>query len=125
MAALLGGSLTIRTSISADIFNANINMSHHHKKASDNNSKNDGSSAVKPTPPCAVKSKVATTTPKMSIFFNQSGDIKIGYFGIFKFVDSQMDHHETFGEDPMIFPANPTKQNKTTSEKELYALSEI
>ena len=43
--------------------------------------KNDGSSAVTSTPPCVIKSKVAITTPIMSILFNQSADIKVGYFG--------------------------------------------
>ena len=67
----------------------------------------------KSAPHLMVKSKVAITTPKMSMFLNQSVDIKVGYFGHFEFVDSQRAHHETFGDDPMIFTANPTNQNKT------------
>ena len=56
----------------------------------------------------------------MSILFNWSEDIKVGHFGKFEFVDSQRAHCETFGEVPTIFLANPTNQNKTMTEKELY-----
>ena len=56
----------------------------------------------------------------MSILFNQSEYIKVGYFGKFEFVDSQRAHCENFDKDPMVFPANPTNQNKTMTEKELY-----
>ena len=61
----------------------------------------------------------------MSILFNQSEDIKVGYFGRFEFLDSQIYHLETFGDDPILFHANPTNQNKNISEKELYAFYEI
>ena len=81
MSALLGGSSTIRTSDSADIFYDKTDVEHQKKEASDDNGDNDGSSAVMSTPPCVSKSKVATTTPKMSILFNQSEDIKVGHFG--------------------------------------------
>ena len=87
--------------------------------------KNDGIGAVTLTPPHASKYRVAITTPKMSILFNQSEDTKVGYFGKFELVDSQRSHCKTFGKNPMLFPANPTNQNKTTAEKELYALSEL
>ena len=90
---------------------------HQHKEASDENGENDGSSAVTSTPHRANKSIVATTTPKMSILFNQLEDIKVGYFGHFEFVDSQRAHRETFGDNPMLFPANLTNQNKTMAEK--------
>ena len=56
----------------------------------------------------------------MSILFNQSEYIKVGYFGKFGFLDSQRAHLETFGKDPMLFPANPINRNKTMEEKELY-----
>ena len=61
----------------------------------------------------------------MSMLFNQLVDIKVGYFWNFEFVDIQRAHCETFGDDPMIFPDNPTKQDKTMLEVELYALSEL
>ena len=115
MSALLEVSSTIRTSGSADIFDAKTNVAHNHKESSDDNGNNYGSSADTSNPPCASKSQVATTTPKISIIFNQSADIKVGSFGNFKFVDSQRARRETFGGDPMIFPANPTNQNKTMS----------
>ena len=108
MDAFLEGSLNIRTSVSADIFDAKTDVAHQHKEASANDVKNDGSSAVTSTPPCARKYRVYTTTPKMSILFNQSAYIKVGYFGKFEFVDIQRDHHETFGDDPMIFTSKPT-----------------
>ena len=82
MASLLGGSSTIRTSASADLFDDKTDVAHQHKDASDNDGKNCGSSAVTSTPPRMGKSKLATTTPKTSILFNQSEDIKVGHFGI-------------------------------------------
>ena len=124
MADLLGGSSTIRTSVSDDIFNAKTYVAHHHKQASNNYGTKDGSSTGTSTPPCAVKYKVATNTPETSILFNQLEDIKVGCFGRFEFVDSQSAQSETFRNDPMIFPDNPTNQNKTTVEKELQALSD-
>ena len=87
--------------------------------------KNDGSGVVTLAPPRASKYRVAITTPKMSILFNQPEDIKVGYFGKFEFVDIQRAHCETFGDEPMLFPDNPTNQNKTMTEKELYAFSEL
>ena len=122
---LLGGSSTIRTIDSVDIFDAMNDAANKHKYASDNNGKNYGSIAVTSTPPCAVISKVATNTPKMIIIFNQSADIKVGYFGNFELVYIQRDHRENFSDNPTIFPANPTKQDKTTPEKSIYALSEL
>ena len=80
---------------------------------------------VKSTPPHAVIAEVSTTTPKMSVFFNQSAEIKAGYFGKSKFVNRQRDHHETFRKHPTIFSSKPTKQEKTMSEEELYAFSEL
>ena len=80
MAALLKGSSTIRTSVSADIVYDKIDVVYQHKEASDDDGDNDGSSAVASTPPYASKYIVATTTPKFSILFNQSEDIKVGYF---------------------------------------------
>ena len=85
MAALLGGSSAIRTSVNADVFDAKTDVSHPQKQASDDDGENNGSSAVRSTPPCTGISKAATTTPKMSILFNQSEDIKFGYFGKFEF----------------------------------------
>ena len=61
----------------------------------------------------------------MSILFNRSEDIKVGYFGNFEFVDSQIAHREISGNKPILFNAKPTKHNKTTAEKELYAFSEL
>ena len=61
----------------------------------------------------------------MSILFNQLEDIKVGYFGVFEFVDSQRAHRKTFIDEPMLYPANPTNQNKTIAEKELYEFSEL
>ena len=81
MAALLWGSSTIITSVGADIFDDKTDVAHQHKEASDNDGKNDWGSAVTPTPPCTGKNKVANTIPKRSILFNQSADIKVGYFG--------------------------------------------
>ena len=69
MAALLEGSSTIITSISADIFDAKTDVAHQNKESSDENGDNDGSSAVTSTPPRARKSRVDTTTLKMSILF--------------------------------------------------------
>ena len=83
MDALIEGSSTIRTSVSADLFGANTDVAHHHKDSCDVNGENYGSSLVTLTPPCMFKSKVATTKPKMSILSNQSADIKVGYFGNF------------------------------------------
>ena len=117
--------MTIRTSVSDDIFDAKTDVAHKHKEASDNNGKNDGIIVVTSTPPCASKSRVATTTPKMIILFNQSEYIKVGYFGKFEFVDIQRSHCETFGDNPMLIPANPTNQNKTMAEKELYVFYEL
>ena len=65
---------------------------HQHEEASEDNGESDGSILVTSTPPCAVISKVATTTPKMGMLFNQSENIKVGYFGEFEFVDSQRAH---------------------------------
>ena len=118
MAALFGGSSTIWNSVSAVLFDYNTNMAHQRKEASDINGKNNWISVVTQTPPCAVKSNVATTTPEMSTLFNQSADIKVGYFGIFEFVDIQRSQCETFGDNLINFPPNPTKQNKTMAEKE-------
>ena len=70
MAALLGGSSTIRTSASADIFDDKTNVAHNHKEASDKDGDNDGSIEVMPNPPCVSKYIVANNTPKMSILFN-------------------------------------------------------
>ena len=112
MAALLGGSSTIRTSASAGLFDDKTDVAHQRKEASDDDGKNYGSSAVTPTPPCVGKSKVATTTPEMSILFNQSKDIKVGNFLIIEFVDSQRDHRGTFGKFPTIFNDKPTNHNK-------------
>ena len=109
---LLGGSQTIRTSVSADIFKDETNAGHHPKEGSDNDSNNNGISATTSTPPRVGKSKVATTTPKMVILFNQSEDIKVVYFGCFEFLYSQRAHSETFGGNPMICPDTPTKQDK-------------
>ena len=113
MAALLGGSSTIRTSATADIFDDKTNVAHQHKEDSDNDGRNYGSSVVTPTPPRVGKSTGATTTPKMSILFNQSEDIKVGHFVKIEFVYRQRAHRETFGEVLRIFLANPTNQNKT------------
>ena len=55
---------------SANIFNDKTDVAHQHKEASDEDGKNYGSSAVMPIPPHVGKSKVATTTPKISILFN-------------------------------------------------------
>ena len=117
MDAFLEGSLNIRTSVSADIFDAKTDVAHQHKEASGDDGNNDGSSEVTLTPICISKSRVATTTPKISILFNQLEDIKVGYFGSFEFLDIQRSHCETFVDNPTIFPANPTNQNKTMSEK--------
>ena len=117
MAALLEGLSTIRTSVSADIFDANTNVDHKHKETSDNNGNIYVSSTVTLTPPHAINSKVDTTTPKMSILFNQLTDIKDGYFGKFESVDSQRACRETFCKNPILFPANQTNQNKTMVEK--------
>ena len=100
-------------------------MVNQHKEASENNVENNGSSVFTLTPPRAGKYKVATTTPKMSILFKQSTDIKFDYFGNFGFLYSQMAHRDSFGDDPMIFSTNPTNQNKNMSEKEIYAFSEL
>ena len=115
MAALIRGSSTITTSVSADVFDAKTDVAHHHKEASDDNDNKSGSGKVTSTSPCEGKSKVATTTPKMSILFNDLADIKVGYVGKIEFVDSQRAHHETFGDNPIIFPANPTNHIKTIS----------
>ena len=80
MASLIGDSLNIRTIVRAYPFDAKTDVAHHHKEASDKNGYNDESSAVTLTPIWASKYKVATTTPKMNIMFNQSEDIKVGYF---------------------------------------------
>ena len=125
MAALLGGSSTIRTITSANIFNDKTDVAHQHKEASDDDGKNYGSNAVTPIPPQVGKSKVATTTPKVSILFNQQEDIKVGHFGKIEFVDSQRSHPETFGEVPMIILATPTNQNKTMAQKEICSFSEL
>ena len=85
MAALLGGSSTIRTSVSADIFDDKTKGAHQHKEASDDNGNNDGSIMATLNPHRARKYKLATTTPKRSILFNQLEDIKVDYFGRFEF----------------------------------------
>ena len=46
MDSLLKGSSTIRTSVSADIFDAKNDVADHHKEYSDNDGKNDGSTVV-------------------------------------------------------------------------------
>ena len=83
MADLLGGSSTIRTSGSADIFNAKTDVAHRNKEASEDNGKNNGISAFTSTSSYKSKYKVDNTTPKISILFNQSADIKVGYFSNF------------------------------------------
>ena len=108
MAALLGGSSTIITSASANLFNDKTDVAHQHKEASDDDGKNCESSAVTPIPLHVGKSKVDTTTPKISILFNQSEDIKVGHFGKIEFVDIQRARRETFGDVPMILLVNPT-----------------
>ena len=100
-------------------------MAHHQKEASDYDGENDGSSAVTLTSLCASKYKVATTTLKISILFNQSADIKVGFFGKFEFVESQRVHRETFCDDPVFFPGNPNNKNKPISENEIYTLSQL
>ena len=80
MAALLGGSLTIRTIVSADIFDAKTDVTHQDKEASDDNGENNGSSPVTLAPTCVGKYEVATSTTEMIILFNHSEDIKVGYF---------------------------------------------
>ena len=99
MADLLGGSLTIRNITRADLFDSKTNAAHHHEEVSGEDGENNGSRMVTSTQPHAGKSKVATTTQKMSILFNQSEYIKVGYFGKFEFVDSQRAHCETFDGD--------------------------
>ena len=76
-------------------------------------------------PPCAGKYMVPTTTLKMRKLFNQSVDIKVGYFGIFELVESQKARLETFSHNPTIFTDNPPNHNKTMAEKELYVLSKL
>ena len=125
MYAILGGSLSFRTSSSDDIFGAKTDVAHQHKESNDNVGNNDKSRTVMLNPLCVVKSKVATTTPKTSILFNQVADIKVCYFGKFEFVDIQRAHRETFDDDHMIFTAQPTNKNKTMAEKGIYELSEI
>ena len=68
MIDILGGWLTIITSVSAGLFNAMTDVTHKHKEDSDEDIKNNGSSVVMLNPTHAGKSKVANTTPKMSIF---------------------------------------------------------
>ena len=125
MADLLGGSSTIRTSISADTLDAKTDVTHQQDQENDDDSKNNGSIRVTLTTPRVGRSKVATTTPKMRILFNQSEDIKVGYFRKFEFVDIQRAHSDTFDDYHMIFLANPIKQYKTPEQKELYAFYEI
>ena len=48
----------------------------------------------------------------MSLLFNQLSDIKVGLLGNFQFVDSQRTHCDNFGGKPIIFLANPTKQER-------------
>ena len=100
-------------------------MAHQHKEASNNDGDIYGSSAVTSTPPCLSKSKVATTTRKMSILLNQSEDIKVGHFGIIEFVDRQRAHCETFVKVSTIYFDNPTNQNKIMAEKEQYSFSDV
>ena len=117
IAALLKILLAVRISVSADIFDAKTNVAHQYKEASDKDGNNDVSSVVTPTPPCAIKSRLATTTPKMSTFLNQSADTKVRSFGKFEFLDGQRSHRENFDDNPMIFPDNPTNHNKTMAKK--------
>ena len=67
------------------MFDANTDASHQQNWASVDDGKNYGSIAVTSNPPCTGIYKATTTTPKMSILFNQSEDIKFGYFGKFEF----------------------------------------
>ena len=83
-------------------------MAHQHKEASDDDVENYGSSAVTVTPPRMIKSKLATTKPKMSILFNQLEDIKVSHFGKIEFVYRKRAYCETFCKVLMIFLANPT-----------------
>ena len=83
MDALLGGPFNIRTNVNADHFNAKTDVDRHNEEASDNDGKNNVSSMFMSTLPCVGRYKVATTTPKLSIFFNQLVDIKVDYFGNF------------------------------------------
>ena len=47
-------------------------------------------------------------SPKMkSIFQGKQGETRQGFFGKFNFLDSLEKFHETFGEQPIIFPMNP------------------
>ena len=64
MDALLRGSLTIRTSVSTDIFNDETYAVNQHKEVIDDDDKNYGSSAVTSTPSSAGRYKLATTPPR-------------------------------------------------------------
>ena len=117
MAAITRGSSAIRTSVSSDIFDDKTDGVNKHKEASYDYVENNESSAVTLNPPHAGISKVDTITPKMSILFNQSAYIKFGYHGKFEFVDTQRAKDDNFCKYHMIVPTNPTKQEKTMTEK--------
>ena len=57
MAALLKDSFTIRTTPSADIFDAKPGAAHQHKEASVENGENNRIRTVLSTPPCTGRSK--------------------------------------------------------------------
>ena len=67
MDALFGVSLTIRISVSDDIFDANTDVVHKHEEDSGDNVKNDESRAFTSYTPCAARFKESTTTLKTSI----------------------------------------------------------
>ena len=67
MATLIGGSSTIRTSVSAGIYDSKTGAAYNHEESRDKDGNTDVSSTVTSTPPHVGISKVAITTPKTNI----------------------------------------------------------
>ena len=43
----------------------------------------------------------------MSVLFKNSNTIKVGYFGLFEFLDNQASFAEVFGDNPTIITRGP------------------
>ena len=63
--------------------------------------------------------------PKTSVLFNDSNNIKFGYFGKLEFLDNQAAFSEVFGDKPIIIAPNIIMlQDTTSTARSLYSFEE-
>ena len=63
-------------------------------------------------------------TPKMSVLFKDSNNIRVVFFGKLGFLDDQSDFAEVFGNKPTILVLNiTTLQDSTSKSRSLYSFA--